>query len=340
MKMLKQLLKKRVKKHAQIHCEVTPHDIENAESILFSVFARYGDGIISFKIINALITKYPQKRYAVLTTRQHLPYAKAIIKSENVTFLKVNKRNPWELYRTVRYLRKEHFDLGFNPWGHGDDSEFFLTYCKKFSFFKKMDSFSKTDNLYDRVRYYLHLPVQTLKVLREPTFTSVNNVLIAPISSDVTKNIDTVSLERLIGQLKQKFDNPTITVSIPKGYEKMAEGVEQFVFSKSTKASSAYVRQMLDTDLFVGVDSGPLHLALALGVESIAVFGPTAPFTILDNNDRVKVVRDQSLHGIFCFVKSCKDPICIKRLFEKGIFNCTYDEETTVDLEEAQCPLK
>ncbi len=340
MKMLKPLLKKRVKNHAQMHCGITPHDIESAELILFSVFARYGDGIISFKIINEFISKYPKKRYTVLTTRQHLPYAKAIIKSENVTFLKVNKRNPWELYRTVTYLKKEHFDLGFNPWGHGDDSEFFLTYCKKFSFFKKIDSFSKTDNLYDRVRYYLHLPVQTPKVLREPKFASVNNILIAPISSDVTKNIDMVSLERLIGQLKQKFDNPAITVSVPKGYEKMAKGVDQFVFSKSTKASSAYVRQMGDTDLFVGVDSGPLHLALALEVESIAVFGPTAPFTILDNNDCVKVVRDQSLCGIFCFVKSCKDPICIKRLFEKDVFGNTYGEETTVELEEVQCPLK
>ena len=61
--------------------DFTKKDINEANTILFSVFSRYGDGLISFSIIKEFISKYPDKHYIVLTSRQQFPYAIAILET-------------------------------------------------------------------------------------------------------------------------------------------------------------------------------------------------------------------------------------------------------------------
>ena len=338
--MIKSFFKNRLHKYNDKNSDITTLEIEKSNKILFSIFSRYGDGIISFKVINEFIAKYPNKHYFILTSKQQLPYAQKIITQKNVKFVKVNKRNLLQLYSTIRLLKKEEIDLGFNPWGHGDDSEFFITYCKKFSYYKKLDLYTKTYNLYDRVREYLSLDIVENKTLNEPILENIKKIIIAPISSDVTKNINEVSLGMLIQQLNTTFEKPQITVALPKEEKDISVNCEKFIFSKSTKASSIYLDQLLSSDLFIGVDSGPLHLALALNIDSIAVFGPTAPYTILDHNQTVKVIRDKKLEEIFCFVKNCRNPICINRLFDENIQDYRYPAEKQVILEEDTCPIE
>jgi len=319
---MKILIKNRLKKYKSFNIE--EEDIKKSNKILFSVFARYGDGIISFKTIKEFIKKYPTKNYIILTSRQQLPYAKAIINLENITFLKVNKRNPIELFLTIQLLKKENIDLGFNPWGHGDDSEFFITYCKKFSFYKKFDNFSKTYNLYDRIRKYLFLPVIVNKVINKPNFTNITKIIIAPISSDITKNINKKGIDILIQQLKEKFQNCKILIALPKEYKNIDVPVEKFIFSKSIKGSKQYLKELQSSDLFVGVDSGPLHLALALNI---------------DNKQSVHIIRDEKLKDIFCFVRECSNPICINKLFNMDIFKIDYKIDKKQYLEEYKCKI-
>ena len=61
--MIKYLIRTRLKNH-QDGCEIIDsYDIENAKKIIFSVFSRYGDAIISFKLINKFIEQYKDKKY-------------------------------------------------------------------------------------------------------------------------------------------------------------------------------------------------------------------------------------------------------------------------------------
>jgi len=320
---LKFIIKNRLKKI--IPSQIDIYDIEKANSIFFSVYSRFGDGVISFKIINEFIKKHPNKKYYILTSKQLFPYAKEIIKNADIWY--TNKRNPIEFFSTIYKLKKIKPDLGFNPWGHGDDSEFFISFAKKFSFYKQKIKVNKFSNLYDRVRLYLKLPIRE-KDFNYFKLKKFNHITIAPLSTDITKNISKEMLNYLITKLNAK----KITIATPKsfGYK------HEFIFKKSLKNSQKFIKLLKTADLFIGVDSGPLHIADAIGIKSIGIFGPTAPETILDYNTHVMPIRTKSLNGIFCFVKNCKYPICI----EKGLkeFNIP-NINKKIYLEENQCPL-
>jgi len=67
-------------------------------------------------------------------------------------------------------------------------------------------------------------------------------------------------------------------------------------------------------ELFVGIDSGVMHLASALDLPVVGLFGPTDPFYVGPQNRRSRVVREE-LDCMPCFVKpSCREYDCLRRL--------------------------
>lgn len=334
---MKFFIKNRLKKFKNSSTKIDINSVKESKKILFSIFSRYGDGIISLVIIKEFIMKYPNKKFFVLISRQQFPYAKELLNFNNVKILKVNKRNPFEFFYIINLLNKEKIDLGFNPWGHGDDSEFFLTYTSKYYFYKNFDNFTKEINLYDRVREYFIIDIVKDKKIIEPSFENICSVLIAPISTDVTKNLDTERINLLVKQLRSRFKNIKITLAIPNNFDYKNIDCNKFFFGKSVKNSNDYLDLLKSSDLFVGVDSGPLHLSMALNIPTIGIFGPTSPFTILDNNQVIKIVREEQMKEIFCFVSGCVKPMCIEKIFEKQIFDTTYNLDKRVILENKKC---
>jgi len=70
---------------------------------------------------------------------------------------------------------------------------------------------------------------------------------------------------------------------------------------------SAVIRRM---DLLLTNDSAPMHLADALGVKLVAVFGPTSPVRTGPYFQRENVVRAR-LECAPCFKKKCNSPRCM-----------------------------
>jgi heptosyltransferase-2 len=52
-------------------------------------------------------------------------------------------------------------------------------------------------------------------------------------------------------------------------------------------------------------DSGPMHIAAAVGADIIALFGPTSPERCGPRSGRAVVLRDESLDCMACYKKSC-----------------------------------
>src|SRR5208283_4365004 len=341
--MWKLLLKRRLRKNSYGNSPVTLSDIENSSTILFSVFARYGDGITSFKVLNEFISYYPEKKYILITSPQLYPYARKIIKNNEVRIHFINKRrNPIKLVRIIYMLKRAGADLGFNPWSHGAESEFFITFARKYAIFKNAAKFPRQYNVYGRARNYLLMKSKDTN-LRTPVLenSKIKNVVIAPFSTDVKKNLGHGDIIKLIEQLKIKFSDPRITVAFPdkQHLKETAISEQKFLLGKSMKKSDNFLRLLETSDLFVGVDAGPLHLADALGLKSIGIFGSNAAETFMDSDSNILPVRHKKLDGIFCFVSSCKDPVCIHEIFQGNFFEhaITIDFDRKIRLETEEC---
>lgn len=336
---MKFLIKQRLKK--QQSQDITTSDITNAKTVLFAIFSRYGDGIISFVVIKEFIQKYPNKQYLVATSRQQLPYLQEIINLPNIKLFSINKRNPISFFKALYIFKKQDIDIAFNPWSRGEDSEYYLTFAKKFIFFRAIDNFAKTENLYNRIRTYLHLEIQQNRVITRPNFNNIKTIIIAPFSTDVKKNMTVEQVNYLIDVLRNTFSNVNITVAVSKEFYLTKFNAQKFIWYKSTKNSKKYLHQLKHIDLFIGVDSGPLHLALALNINTIGVFGATAPATVLDYNTKILIWRDNTINNYFCQVKKCKNAQCIDNIFQQNdLLSYEYKVLEHMTYETNTCPLE
>ncbi len=307
--MLKKLFKYFIAKHSHKEQAVNLYDVQKAQKIFFAVFSRYGDGIISFKVMLEFVELCPDKQYLLFTTEQLVPYAIEIL-GKKVEVVGVNKRNPFLLTPSLFKLKNFDADLGFNPWSHGDDAEFFASFAKKYLVFKRFKQWDKTYNLYARVREYLSLEPRILSNTALAFPENAKNIVLVTFSTDATKSLDEKTTKQLIAKLKELYEDARITIC---GFKNELNGIDElqkFYFSKSS--SDKFLKLLKSSDLFVGVDAGPLHIANALGIKSIGIFGPTAPETIMDFDWDCVGLRDYKLNGVFCYVKDCKKAICME----------------------------
>ena len=74
--------------------------------------------------------------------------------------------------------------------------------------------------------------------------------------------------------------------------------------------------------MVVSADSGPLHLANAVGANVVALFGPTRPeITGPQGQGRIKVLmRDVGCNAAPCYYLECPDNRCMKALTVDDVF--------------------
>jgi len=216
-----------------------------------------------------------------------------------------------------------------------------ISFANKKYFYKeftKFKSYSKIDNLYDRVREYLFLSIEKNKKILDLNLNKNTplNIIFCPFSTDVTKNLNTDNINTIVNYFKKA----NIIVGLAKEKKNINVDVQKFIFKKNKKNSEDFLKLMKKSDLFIGVDSGPLHLAIALNKPSIAIFGPTAPETILNNYQKTKIIRLEKLKNTFCFVKHCKNPICIDNAIKENFLSINYAFNNKLALKTDNCPLE
>jgi ADP-heptose:LPS heptosyltransferase len=344
------LFNKRIERLAAQETMLSAPEIDNASKVLFSVFERYGDSIIAFKVIKEFIDRYPDKKYVLITTDQAFPYAERILAPSTVEMYHINKRkNLIRLWTLISTLRNNPVDIGFNPLSNGSDSKFFVTFARKFSFYdvfflkKAAQRGNRALNFYNRVREYLLLPERII-CCDGAKIAGGKNVLICPFSTDKKKNLDVPSLKKLCAQIHKSYLQAQITIALPAGenYRDLRElEFRRFIFKKNLATSKDFLTLLEGVDLFFGVDSGPLHLATALGIPSIGIFGPGAPEIVIDSGSKIVPIRNKKMKGYFCGIKECEDPICIYPLFNEDIFThrVELDFMLPIRYESDRCPM-
>ncbi|HHT9153741.1 MAG TPA: glycosyltransferase family 9 protein, partial [Candidatus Hypogeohydataceae bacterium YC40] len=72
-------------------------------------------------------------------------------------------------------------------------------------------------------------------------------------------------------------------------------------------------------DLFISGDTGPMHIASALGVPQVAIFGPKDPIIYGPYQKNAVVVRKE-LDCSPCTKRTCNNPICITSITPGEVF--------------------
>tara|TARA_B110000003_G_C16599782_1_gene515141 strand:- start:344 stop:1204 length:861 start_codon:yes stop_codon:yes gene_type:complete len=263
----------------------TLNDIKKAKSVLFSIFTRYGDTVIDLVVIREFITSFPDKEYLVICPKQMKPYVKEIIPSTEC--FAFNKRNPIEFYKLMKLLKLRDFDIGFNPWSNGIDSNFYLSFCKKFLFYK---DFHKPEivNHYQVVRIYLKLPKKVWKINEINSKKIHKKILICPQSTDINRNIPSKQIDNFVDVFNRMYNFPEITIA-SMDISNFRKDCKSLKLEKSAISSQALLSTMKQNSLIVCPDSGPLHIALSLNKNLIAYMRSTNPKDVINTGSSVDI---------------------------------------------------
>ena len=105
------------------------------------------------------------------------------------------------------------------------------------------------------------------------------------------------------------------------------EKLNRYIIKKITETSGKKMTDLVDLTgkiglrklgavlkqarLFVGIDSGVMHMASSLDIPVIGLFGPTDPAFVGPQNNKSVVVKNQTLDCIPCYLKDCDHKNCM-----------------------------
>jgi len=98
--------------------------------------------------------------------------------------------------------------------------------------------------------------------------------------------------------------------------------------------------------LFVGIDSGVMHMASSHDVPLVALFGPSDPTFVAPHNHRSRIVRNETLECVPCYLKPCDHCNCMKSITVEHVLTecesllpdneCRQAGDATTDQEETR----
>jgi ADP-heptose:LPS heptosyltransferase len=97
----------------------------------------------------------------------------------------------------------------------------------------------------------------------------------------------------------------------------MANQVKSLMKKESTLSPKTTIKESIAlykrANLFIGADTGPLHIAAAIGIATIAIFGPSLPERNGPWGDNHEIVY-YHLHCSNCYKRNCDSLMCMKNI--------------------------
>jgi len=280
--------------------------------ILIARTDRIGDVVLSTPVIKALRKALPGAFIAMMVS----PYTRAIVDgnpylNEVITFDKKKLKGPFGTIRFSKKLKKKNFDtvivlhptvrvhiivwlagiknrVGLNKkWG------FLLT--RKIAHTKQLGGKHEVDFNLDILRLVgiepkgkeLFVPVKEEnrvkieRILKENELKNSGFVVVHPGASCPSKRWPSERFAMVADQIIKKFHRKVVIVASANNKDfgrKMREKTESAVLDLSGSLSVGELSALLEkSKLLISNDSGPVHIAVALGIPVVAIFGRNQP---------------------------------------------------------------
>jgi heptosyltransferase-1 len=160
--------------------------------------------------------------------------------------------------------------------------------------------------------------------IEENNKCSVPIIVINPCTSEYGsyKRWSTINYARLADMILEKHDVKVIFIWGPNELE-IANGIVAYMEQKALVSCKTTIKQLIElircSDLYIGGDTGPLHIASTLCIPTVAIFGPKDPVLYGPYNENA-VVISKELPCSPCRNRKCSDPECLTTILPEEVF--------------------
>jgi heptosyltransferase-2 len=316
-----------------------------------------GDLVFSLPLLKALRENYPESEiHSILRPHlkellAHSPYVNRLIFREKgiknrLNLLKEIRQNRYDLLMTLSRseeclflaaLSRARMKVGFErfPWDFSLDIKERMegppSWLNNLKLLRRL-------NIEVKKKDYVGLidlsPEKNSWELGDFNMSKEKYVVVSPGTSDRRrlKAWEEQKFADLIMLLKERFGLRAVLVGGAdskeigdKVMEKIKEGKKdrethpiKNLTGKTSLKDLCYL--LKKASLFVGVDSGIMHLASSFNVPVVGIFGPTDPFFVGPQNAKSVVVREE-MECVPCCLKGCEERACMTKLDVKKVFN-------------------
>ena len=323
----------------------------NFKKICIIHLNQIGDLIFSLPLLRALRENYPDASIHSLVK----PYLQDLLAdSPYVDIVIPRKSGLTAKYKLLKNIRKNNYDLvislarseecllltalskagtkaGFSqfPWDLGlnikENIEGHNSWYNNAKLLKRLNAtVTKTD----------YVGLMNVNKTRSDLNLTEKFVVISPGASErrLMKTWQKEKFAKLMLLLKEKYelsfivvggmDNQAYNREIIRIVENNNCGKDIDILDLTGKIDLASLCSVIKrASLFIGIDSGVMHMASSLDIPVVGLFGPTDPYYVGPQNDRSIVVREESMECVPCYLKNCKHRDCMTNLDVYKVFD-------------------
>jgi ADP-heptose:LPS heptosyltransferase/glycosyltransferase involved in cell wall biosynthesis len=319
--------------------------------ILVIKISSLGDLILALPSLKIIKENFPQSKLFLLTLSKYTSLLDGCPYLDRLIVVDSNYKKTKNILRIAKILRNYSFDyiidlqnnlashliaflsFPYNSFGFSRKLGFLLTHKAKFPKREIIDPLTSQERILKilgitfkekKLIYWEKKPRQLFRFRLDDYHYYIGINVCASLKWK-TKVWPLKNIKKLIELIYKHFpsrykvllvgDKDSVAVG-----RKIEEDLKEEIINLCGKTSlSDLIDVLKKLSVFISPDTASLHLAQALEVETIGLFGPTNPFR--------HTVRDKSLHLIFkelkcsfCYKSKCKTNQCMEEITPKEVF--------------------
>lgn len=162
------------------------------------------------------------------------------------------------------------------------------------------------------------------KFVDENNKRSIPLIIVNPCTSEYGsyKRWPALNYARLTDMIMETHDVKVIFIWGPNELE-IVNAIISYMKQKALVSCKTTIKQLIElirrADLYIGGDTGPLHIASTLCIPTVAIFGPKDPILYGPYHENTAIIN-KGLPCSPCRDRTCSDPECLTTILPEEVF--------------------